>query len=96
MLPPAGAAALDGLDPQALNGTDRLRLAVFANARSGHVLLAGVLDNLARARRARRCRTWGLMLAAGGWDLAVKGAVVQAPSNPASTLTALTPMSSTA
>ena len=39
---------LDHLDPQALNGSDRLRLAVFANPRENQILLAAVFDNLGK------------------------------------------------
>ena len=62
VLPLADAAALDGLDPQALNGTDRLRLAVFSNPRTGHVLLAGVLDNLGKGAAGAAVQNLDLML----------------------------------
>jgi len=63
VMPLAGAAALDALDPQALNGTDRLRLAVFSNARTGQALLAGVLDNLGKGAAGAAVQNLGLMLA---------------------------------
>ena len=72
VMPPADAAALDGLDPQALNGTDRLRLAVFSNARTGHLLLAGVLDNLGKGAAGAAVQNLGLML--GGGAVLARGA----------------------
>lgn len=62
VLPPADAAGLDELDPQALNGTDRLRLAVFSNPRTRHVLLAGVLDNLGKGAAGAAVQNLDLML----------------------------------
>ena len=46
--PPHEASALTHLDPQALNGTDDMRLGVFHNVEHGQVLLATVLDNLGK------------------------------------------------
>lgn len=47
-MPLADAAALAHLDPQALNGSDDLRLMVFTNQRQDQVLLAAVFDNLGK------------------------------------------------
>jgi len=44
------------LEPEALNRTDRLELSVHVNEKYGQVVLVARLDNLARARPARRCR----------------------------------------
>ncbi len=48
VMPLADAAALAHLDPQALNGSDDLRLMVFTNQRQDQVLLAAVFDNLGK------------------------------------------------
>ncbi len=55
------AKALSGLDPRALNGTDKLRLMVFENA--GHVMLAAVFDNLGKGAAGAAVQNLDLMLA---------------------------------
>jgi hypothetical protein len=50
------------LDPQALNGTNRLRLAVFAQARTGQVLLTAVFDNLGKGAAGAAVQNLELML----------------------------------
>lgn len=64
LLPLAEAQALAHLDPQALNGTNRLRLAVFANEAQGQVLLAAVFDNLGKGASGAAVQNLDLMLAA--------------------------------
>ncbi|MBJ9973890.1 N-acetyl-gamma-glutamyl-phosphate reductase [Pseudomonas sp. S75] len=57
-----GAAA--ALDPQALNDTDDLRLALFANPEHGQVLLTAVFDNLGKGASGAAVQNLDLMLAA--------------------------------
>ncbi|HMN83363.1 MAG TPA: N-acetyl-gamma-glutamyl-phosphate reductase [Burkholderiaceae bacterium] len=55
--------ALGGtLDPQALNGTDDLRLAVFENPAHRQVLLAAVFDNLGKGAAGAAVQNLDLML----------------------------------
>ncbi len=50
------------LDPQALNGTNRLQLTVFAQPRTGQVLLAAVFDNLGKGAAGAAVQNLALML----------------------------------
>lgn len=52
------------LDPQALNGSDKLRLHVLASADGAQVLLAAVLDNLGKGAAGAALQNLGLMLSA--------------------------------
>lgn len=54
------------LDPQALNGTNDLRLAVYGNAQHGQVLLTAVFDNLGKGASGAAVQNLDLMLAAMG------------------------------
>lgn len=56
------AQALTGLDPQALNDTDAMRLMVFEN--EGQVLLAAVFDNLGKGAAGAAVENLNLMLRA--------------------------------
>jgi N-acetyl-gamma-glutamyl-phosphate reductase len=56
------AAAAMRLDPQALNGTDRLRLMVFGDAKGEHLLLAAVLDNLGKGAAGAAVQNLELLL----------------------------------
>lgn len=58
----AESAALATLDPQALNGTDRLQLAVHANERAGQLLLSAVFDNLGKGAAGQAVQNLDLML----------------------------------
>lgn len=49
------------LDPRALNGSNRLRLSVFANERRGQVLLAAVFDNLGKGAAGAAVQNLALM-----------------------------------
>ena len=60
---PAATEAAEHLDPQALNGTNRLRLGVFSNARHGQVLLTAVFDNLGKGASGAAVQNLDLMLA---------------------------------
>ena len=50
------------LDPRALNGSNRLQLAVFAQERSGQVLLTAVFDNLGKGAAGAAVQNLDLML----------------------------------
>ena len=54
------------LDPQALNGSNRLQLSVFAQAHTGQVLLAAVFDNLGKGAAGAAVQNLDLMLAGAG------------------------------
>lgn len=60
------AAAHTHLDPQALNGTNDLRLAVYGNDAHGQVLLTAVFDNLGKGASGAAVQNLDLMLAAMG------------------------------
>jgi len=63
VMPLAAASAQSHLDPQALNGTNDMRLSVFANDH-GQVLLSAVFDNLGKGASGAAVQNLGLMLAA--------------------------------
>ena len=50
------------LDPQALNDSNNLRLAVFANEAHGQVLLTAVFDNLGKGASGAAVQNLDLML----------------------------------
>ena len=62
--PLADAADADAvrLDPRVLNGGNRLRLSVFAQERTGQVLLAAVFDNLGKGAAGAAVQNLDLML----------------------------------
>ncbi|QVQ28396.1 N-acetyl-gamma-glutamyl-phosphate reductase [Achromobacter deleyi] len=60
------AAAHTHLDPQALNGTNDLRLGVYGNEQHGQVLLTAVFDNLGKGASGAAVQNLDLMLAAMG------------------------------
>jgi N-acetyl-gamma-glutamyl-phosphate reductase len=60
------AAAHTRLDPQALNGTNDLRLGVYGNEQHGQVLLTAVFDNLGKGASGAAVQNLDLMLAAMG------------------------------
>ncbi|MFN0184176.1 MAG: N-acetyl-gamma-glutamyl-phosphate reductase [Aquabacterium sp.] len=70
VLTPADSAALGHLDPQALNGTDDLRLMVLADATGEQVVLAAVLDNLGKGASGAALQNLALMMV-GGANVAV-------------------------
>lgn len=63
--PLATAAATEQLDPEALNGTNDLRLSVFSNDAQGQVLLTAVFDNLGKGASGAAVQSLELMLGAG-------------------------------
>ncbi|MGG1945751.1 N-acetyl-gamma-glutamyl-phosphate reductase [Trinickia sp. NRRL B-1857] len=64
VMPLADARAMAHLDPQALNGTNDMRLGVFVNAERGQVLLSAVFDNLGKGASGAAVQNLDLMLAA--------------------------------
>lgn len=62
VMPLEESRALTHLDPQALNGTNDLRLGVFFNAEHGQVLLAAVFDNLGKGASGAAVQNLDLML----------------------------------
>lgn len=59
----AGAAGyVAGLDPEALNGTNRMRLFVFANEDAGQARLVALLDNLGKGASGAAVQNLNLML----------------------------------
>lgn len=50
------------LDPQALNGSNDLQLAVFGHEASGHILLSAVFDNLGKGASGAAVQNLALML----------------------------------
>ena len=55
-------AELTRLDPQALNGSNDLQLAVFGNDASGQILLTAVFDNLGKGASGAAVQNLALML----------------------------------
>jgi len=62
VLSPHEASVLTHLDPQALNGTNDMRLSVFPNIKEGHVLLSAVFDNLGKGASGAAVQNLNLML----------------------------------
>lgn len=58
----APSSSLSQLDPEALNGTDDVRLHVFGNDDQGQVLLAAVFDNLGKGAAGAAVQNLDLML----------------------------------
>jgi N-acetyl-gamma-glutamyl-phosphate reductase len=59
---PHESGDLTHLDPQALNGTNDMRLSVFSNVEHGHVLLSAVFDNLGKGASGAAVQNLDLML----------------------------------
>ena len=64
VMPANESRAMEHLDPQALNGSNDLRLHVFDNDARGQVLLAAVFDNLGKGASGAAVQNLDLMLAA--------------------------------
>ena len=62
--PLESAAATAQLNPEALNGTNDLRLAVFSNEEQGQLLLTAVFDNLGKGASGAAVQSLELMLGA--------------------------------
>ncbi len=56
------AAQINRLDPEGLNGTNELRLHVFANEDNQQVLIAGLLDNLGKGASGQTVQNLNIML----------------------------------
>jgi len=54
--------AMTHLDPEGLNGTNLLRLHVFANEAAGHAVLVALLDNLGKGASGQAVQNMNLML----------------------------------
>lgn len=63
VMPLAESRALGHLDPEQLNGTDGLRLALFDNSDSGQVLLTAIFDNLGKGAAGAAVQNLELMIA---------------------------------
>jgi N-acetyl-gamma-glutamyl-phosphate reductase len=57
----AETAAMDTLDPKALNGTDELRLYVFGSEDHGQAVVAALLDNLGKGASGQAVQNMNLM-----------------------------------
>lgn len=64
VLPLAEAAAMRWLDPEGLNGTNQMRLHVFANEDRHQALLVALLDNLGKGASGAAVQSLNLMLGA--------------------------------
>ena len=58
----ANTNALEMLHPEALNGTNKLRLHVFANQESDQVVVMGIIDNLGKGAAGQAVQNMNLML----------------------------------
>ena len=61
----AESSGLQGLDPQRLNDTNNMELAVFSNPERGQILLSAVFDNLGKGASGAAVQNLNLMLGAG-------------------------------
>jgi N-acetyl-gamma-glutamyl-phosphate reductase len=57
-----GDKAVDRLEPEALNDTDKMELRVYANEKHGQVILTARLDNLGKGASGAAVQNLGLML----------------------------------
>jgi len=55
-------AKMTGIEPEALNGTNRLRIHVFANEETGQAVVMGLLDNLGKGASGLAVQNLNLML----------------------------------
>lgn len=60
--PLAQSAAMTGVEPEAMNGTNELRLHVFGNAEHGQAVVMGLLDNLGKGASGMAVQNMNLML----------------------------------
>jgi N-acetyl-gamma-glutamyl-phosphate reductase len=56
--------AISMLDPEALNGTNELRLHVLHNDQTGQAVVAGVIDNLGKGASGQAVQTLNLLIGA--------------------------------
>lgn len=62
VLPLSSSSALERLDPQHLNGTNDMDIAVFSNDESGQILLSAVFDNLGKGAAGAAVQNLNIML----------------------------------
>lgn len=55
-------AAMSRLEPEAVNGTNELRLFVFGNTKHGQAVVAGLIDNLGKGASGQAVQNLNLML----------------------------------
>jgi N-acetyl-gamma-glutamyl-phosphate reductase len=60
--PLADTQAMSQLEPEGLNGTNELRLHVFANAERGQAVVMGLLDNLGKGASGQAVQNMNIML----------------------------------
>lgn len=58
----AESAAMKGLDPEGLNGTNNLKLFVFGNEAHGQARLVALLDNLGKGASAQAVQCLNIMI----------------------------------
>jgi N-acetyl-gamma-glutamyl-phosphate reductase len=59
---PQDSASLKTLDPEGLNGTNRMKLLVFGDERKGQVRLVALLDNLGKGASGAATQNLNIML----------------------------------
>lgn len=64
VLPLMTSASLERLDPQQLNGTNTMQLAVFSNPEYGQILLTAIFDNLGKGAAGAAVQNLDIMLSA--------------------------------
>ena len=62
VVPQAVAEAMPGLDPEGLNGTNRMHLHVFGDRQGGQVRLVALLDNLGKGASGAAVQNLNIML----------------------------------
>lgn len=62
VMAPAACAALDHIEPEALNGTNQMRLFVCGNEKRGQAVLVAQLDNLGKGASGAAVQNLNLML----------------------------------
>jgi N-acetyl-gamma-glutamyl-phosphate reductase len=62
VVPREEAAATKALEPEGLNGTNRMKLYVFGDARAGQARLTALLDNLGKGASGAAVQNLNLML----------------------------------
>ena len=62
VIPLEDSRSMTGLEPEALNGTNKLRLHVFGNDRTGQAVVMGLLDNLGKGASGLAVQNLNLML----------------------------------
>ena len=60
--PLAESLAMNQLDPEGMNGTNDVRLHVFANEAEGHAVLVALLDNLGKGASGQAVQNMNMML----------------------------------